>query len=111
MDLKSIISQHHQAFINLCQKYQVEKIYAFGSSITSNFNPETSDIDIIVKIDIQNPADRGDALLSFWNKLEELFKRKVDLLTDDAIKNPYLKKNIDQTKKLIYDRRGEKVFN
>lgn len=109
MGLKSIIAKHRKAFINLCEKHQVEKIYAFGSSITPQFDATTSDIDIVVKIDIQNPADRGDALLSLWNNLEELFKRKVDLLTEDSIKNPYLKRNIDQTKKLIYDRQGEKA--
>jgi predicted nucleotidyltransferase len=53
---------------------------------------------------------RGDALLSLWDDLEILFRRKVDLLTDDSIDNPYLKRNIDRTKKLIYDGEGEKVF-
>jgi len=77
---------------------------------TERFNPTTSDIDLVVKVDIADPADRGDALLSLWDKLEVLFKRKVDLLTDDSIKNPYLRANIDRTKKLIYDREGEKVL-
>jgi len=54
--------------------------------------------------------DRGDALLSLWDKLEAFFKRKVDLLTEDSIRNPYLESSINQTKKLIYDRDGEKVF-
>jgi len=69
-----------------------------------------SDIDVVVKIDIDDPADRGEALLSLWDKLEVLFKIKVDLLTEDSIRNPYLKSNINRTKKLIYDREGEKVF-
>jgi hypothetical protein len=88
----------------------VDKIYAFGSSITDHFDPITSDIDVVVKIDIEDPADRGEALLSLWDKLEVLFKRKVDLLTEESIRNPYLKANINRTKKLIYDREGEKVF-
>jgi hypothetical protein len=88
----------------------VDKIYAFGSSITDHFDPITSDIDVVVKIDIEDPADRGEALLSLWDKLEVLFKRMVDLLTEESIRNPYLKANINRTKKLIYDREGEKVF-
>ena len=67
-------------------------------------------VDVVVKLNISDPADRGEALLSLWNNLEQLFKRKVDLLTEESIKNPYLKKNIDRTKKLIYDGEGEKVF-
>ena len=110
MDLMSLIRERYNDFVDLCQSHKVDKIYAFGSSISENFNPETSDIDVVVKIDIDDPADRGEALLSFWDKLEALFQRKVDLLTEDSIRNPYLKANINRTKKLIYDGEGKKVF-
>src|SRR5437868_1243254 len=108
MDLTSLIRDKYADFIDLCRAHKVDKIYAFGSSITDHFDPNTSDIDVVVKIDIDDPADRGEALLSLWDKLELLFQRKVDLLTEDSIRNPYLKSSIDRTKKLIYDRQGEK---
>lgn len=110
MDLMALIREKHSEFVNLCRSHKVDKIYAFGSSITDHFDPSKSDIDIVVKIDIDEPADRGEALLSLWDKLETLFQRKVDLLTEDSIRNPYLKANINRTKKLIYDGEGEKVF-
>jgi predicted nucleotidyltransferase len=109
MSLTTLIKDKYADFVDLCHSHRVDKIYAFGSSITDHFNPNTSDIDLVVKVDIEDPADRGDALLSLWDKLETLFKRKVDLLTDESIKNPYLRANIDRTKKLIYDREGEQV--
>lgn len=110
MDVMTLIKERHDDFVVLCRLHRVDKIYAFGSSITDHFDPSKSDIDLVVKVDIDDPVDRGEALLSLWDKLEALFKRKVDLLTDDSIKNPYLKANINRTKKLIYDREGEKVF-
>jgi len=110
MDLKSLIKEKYTAFVDICRSHRVDKIYAFGSSITDYIDPQTSDIDIVVKIDIDDPADRGEALLSLWDNLEILFNRKVDLLTEDSIRNPYLKTNIERTKKLIYDGKGEKVF-
>lgn len=109
MNLYSLIKANNGTFIDLCRQHRVSKIYAFGSSITDHFDPIKSDIDIVVKVDIDDPLDRGEALLSLWDKLEALFKRKVDLLTDDSIRNPYLKANIDRTKKLVYDGEGEKV--
>jgi len=48
--------------------------------------------------------------MSLWDKLEEFFHRKVDLLTNSSIKNPILRKNIDKTKILIYDGTGQKIF-
>lgn len=110
MDLMTLIRERYTDFVDLCRSHKVARIYAFGSSITDHFNPDTSDIDLVVKIDIADPADRGEALLSLWDKLEVLFKRKVDLLTEESIRNPYLRSNINRTKKLIYDGEGEKVF-
>jgi hypothetical protein len=110
MDLMTLIKERYTDFVELCRSHRVDKIYAFGSSITDHFDPEKSDIDIVVKVDIDDPIDRGEALLSLWDKLESLFKRKVDLLTEESIRNPYLKANINRTKKLIYDGEGEKVF-
>jgi predicted nucleotidyltransferase len=110
MNIRTIIQGKHKDFVALCKAHNVDKLYAFGSSITDHFDPKTSDIDVVVKIDIDDPADRGDALLSLWDQLEILFDRKVDLLTEDSIRNPYLKRNIDRTKQLIYDGEGEKVF-
>lgn len=110
MDLMTLIKEKHTDFVDLCRSHKVSKFYAFGSSITDHFDPNKSDIDIVIKVDIDDPLDRGDTLLSLWDKLEALFKRKVDLLTEDSIRNPYLKANINRTKKLIYDGEGEKVF-
>jgi predicted nucleotidyltransferase len=110
VDLMTLIRARYNDFVDLCQSHKVDKIYAFGSSITDHFDPQTSDIDVVVKIDIDDPADRGEALLSLWDKLEALFQRKVDLLTEDSIRNPYLKASINRTKKLIYDGEGKKVF-
>jgi uncharacterized protein len=110
MDLMTIIKERYTEFVDICRSHKVDKIYAFGSSITDHFDPTKSDIDIVVKVDIDDPLDRGETLLSLWDKLEALFKIKVDLLTEDSIRNPYLKANIDRTKKLIYDGEGEKVY-
>jgi predicted nucleotidyltransferase len=110
MDLTTLIKEKYVDFVHICRSHKVNKIYAFGSSITAHFDPNKSDIDIVVKVDIDDPVERGETLLSLWDKLEGLFRRKVDLLTDDSIRNPYLKANINRTKKLIYDGEGEKVF-
>jgi len=110
MNLNSLIKDKNEEFIALCRQHRVSKLYAFGSSITEHFNPIKSDIDVIVELDIQDPIEYGETLLLFWDNLEVFFNRKVDLLTDDSIHNPYLRKSIESTKKLIYDGQGEKIF-
>jgi predicted nucleotidyltransferase len=101
---------NRESLLNLCKTHNVKRMYAFGSAVTNKFNPEKSDIDLIVEIDENDPIEKGEKLISLWDKLEALFKRRVDLLTDQPIKNPYLKSAIDRTKILIYDRGGEKIL-
>jgi len=110
MKIKQEIQKGINDFINLCQSHNVKSLYAFGSSITENFNENTSDMDFLVEIDDVDPIERGEKLMSLWEKLEEFFHRKVDLLTDSSIKNPILRKNIDKTKILIYDGRRQKIL-
>src|SRR5947207_11058908 len=98
MNINSLIKEKQADFISLCHEHKVSKMYAFGSSITDNFDPVKSDIDVIVELNIADPIEYGEALLSLWDNLEAFFERKVDLLTDDSISNPYLKKSIESTK-------------
>ena len=110
MNLKASIRHNPVLFKEICQKHKVYKLYAFGSAITDQFNEDSSDIDLLVDVDIPDPANRGETLLSLWDKLEAYFMRKVDLLTINSIQNPFLKSNIDRSKELIYDGEAEKVF-
>lgn len=110
MGIKTEISKNIKSFAAICKSHKVMYLYAFGSSVTTKFNPKTSDIDLIVEIDEANPIERGELLMSLWDKFEEFFNRKVDLLTPSSLKNPFLTTSIDNTKVLIYDGAGQKVF-
>jgi uncharacterized protein len=103
MLLRDQIMSRKDIFSDLCKKHKVRYLYAFGSSITSNFNNATSDIDLVVEVDENDPTKHGEYLISLWDNFEAFFHRKVDLLTESSIRNPYLKTSIDANKKLIYD--------
>ena len=110
MIIKDEILKRVTDFGLLCQKHKVKYLYAFGSSTTDSFDFNKSDIDLLVEIDDPDPIERGEQLISLWDTFELFFHRKVDLLTDSSIRNPYLRKNIDSTKILIYDGKGAKVL-
>jgi predicted nucleotidyltransferase len=110
MIVKDEIKSRLFDFDILCQKHKVKYLYAFGSSVTDKFDYERSDIDLLVEIDDNDPVERGEKLISLWDLFEEFFHRKVDLLTDSSIRNPFLRKSIDSTKILIYDGSGQKVL-
>jgi predicted nucleotidyltransferase len=85
----------------LCEKYDVNTMYLFGSATRDHFN-ETSDIDIIISFK-ELPIERyTDNYFELHEKLEELFNRKVDLLTERSLSNPYFIQSIEDTKQLLY---------
>jgi len=107
MVIKDEISKHPKDFSDLCKNHKVKYLYAFGSSVTNRFDVDNSDIDLLVEIDSNDPIDRGENLLSLWDLFEVFFNRKVDMLTDSSIRNPFLRKSIESTKVLIYDGSGK----
>jgi hypothetical protein len=109
MNLKESIKYKMSEFLTICKTHNVKNLYAFGSSITDQFDENTSDIDFLIEIDNDDPIERGENLINIWDKFEYFFQRKVDLLTNTSIKNPILKKNIESTKILIYDGKEQKI--
>jgi predicted nucleotidyltransferase len=107
--VNSKINFQSKEFIDLCRSHKVKKLYAFGSVVNGNFT-DKSDVDLLVEIDENDPLNRGELLLSIWNEFEQYFNRKVDLLTFNTLRNPYLKENINNTKRLIYDRAKKEVL-
>lgn len=89
---------------NLCLQNKVVSLYVFGSVLTDKFS-EKSDIDLVVDIDSNNPFDYADNYFNLKFALQDLFRRPIDLLENKAIKNPYIRHNIDSSKSLIYARR------
>ncbi|MBK8807570.1 MAG: nucleotidyltransferase domain-containing protein [Bacteroidales bacterium] len=87
--------------IKLCQQNSVMSLYVFGSVLTDRFN-EQSDIDLIVDIDSSDPLEYADNYFNLKFALQDLLKRPIDLLENKAIKNPFIRSNIDSSKYLIY---------
>ena len=96
-----LIENNIQKIIALCKKYKVNKLFVFGSTLTNRFNKD-SDVDLVVSFNKAEVSDYFDNYFDFKYSLEELLGREVDLLEEQTIKNPYLKKNVDSTKVLIY---------
>jgi predicted nucleotidyltransferase len=109
MKIQEIIQNNLSRFSGICQSHDVQYLYAFGSSVTDQFSEQHSDIDLLVDIKEEDPLERGDKLLSLSDHLENYFGRRIGLLTNNSVKNPVLRSNIDRTKVLIYDGERQKV--
>lgn len=94
--------QYYPGIIALCKMYKVKRLFAFGSVLTNRFT-DKSDIDLVVDFDKEKVDDYFSNFFDLKYALEKLLGRKVDLLEEQAIRNPYLKEDIDMTKNLYMD--------
>jgi len=98
-----LIEEHIDNLKQLCYAHNVDRMYLFGSAVTSNFN-DASDIDFLVKFKTIDLAGYFDNYIDFKTKLKNLFGREVDLVEEQTLKNPILINSINKSKELVYGR-------
>jgi predicted nucleotidyltransferase len=99
----NIIEKNIDSLIILCKQHKVRELYLFGSILTPKFNKD-SDIDMLVQFDNVDILEYADNYFDFKEKLEKLLGREIDLLENQAIRNPIFRKILDRDKKIVYDR-------
>ena len=97
------VDEHKENIAMLCQRHHVNRLYLFGSALTPRFNNE-SDIDLLIQFGNMDVTNYFSNYMDLKEKFEELFNRPVDLVEDQAVRNPIFRKILDREKKLIYER-------
>ena len=93
-----------------CRAANVRRLFVFGSILTDRFNPDKSDVDIQVVFDHRGDnATIGAIMWKFWDELEAILGRKVDLLTKPEIRNPFFRQEVEHTRQLIYEHQSEEI--
>ncbi len=106
----SLIEQSKPALAALCRRFRVNRLFVFGSGASGRFDLSTSDLDFVVELaDRQPTKSYADRYLGLAEALERLFGRRVDLLTEQSLRNPYLRSEVRATRELVYEQRGEET--
>ncbi|WP_026776203.1 nucleotidyltransferase family protein [Polaribacter sp. Hel_I_88] len=97
-----VLTKKNKALIkSLCENHSVEKLYLFGSATTKAFS-KNSDIDFLVKFRKIDLEKYFDNYITLKEALKNIFKREVDLVEEQTLKNPILINSINKNKELIY---------
>ena len=103
-DTMNLTDNNREKLIELCEDHRVRQLYLFGSILTDRFL-DSSDVDILVQFREIELEQYFDNYMDFKEKLEELFKRQVDLVENQAIRNPIFRQVVDREKLLVYERK------
>lgn len=100
--MQPIITENREKIAELCRAHHVRRLSVFGSAVRNDFDLERSDVDLIVEFE---PLPYPVSVENYW-KLEEalivLFARRVDLIQEGKIRNPYLLSSIRDDQKTLY---------
>ncbi|MEP0710804.1 nucleotidyltransferase domain-containing protein [Algoriphagus sp.] len=97
------LTKHIDQIRALCKANKVATLFAFGSITSDKFTSE-SDIDLIIDIDENDPLEYTDHYFAVKDELSKILNRPIDLLENKSLKNSFLKKEIEQSKVLVYGR-------
>jgi len=97
---KNGIFLKYDDIVQLCEKYCINELSIFGSSIQDKFT-EDSDVDILVSFNKDSKISLFD-IMDLENEFSILLKRDVDIVEKESLINPIRKKNILTTREIIY---------
>jgi len=101
----ALVEHRKQDIAELCRRYRVERLDVFGSAASGHFAPERSDLDFLVRFQQRAPTgEYADRYLGFADALEELFQRRVDLVSEESIRSPHFRQDVEATRQPLYDR-------
>jgi predicted nucleotidyltransferase len=98
----ALIEQHRAEVAALCSRFGVQCLEVFGLAADGAFDPAHSHIDFLVEF---LPGDAGslfDSYFELQQALEQLFARKIDLVTACVLSNPYFIAAVNQSRQSVY---------
>lgn len=89
-----------EALAALCRRWRIRELSLFGSALREDFGP-VSDLDFLVAFEPSAPWDLWD-LVTLRDELMALTGRNVDLVTKEALRNPYRRKEILSNREILH---------
>ena len=100
--MTAISEDKREAIIELCRRFGVVRLHIFGSAVRDDFRPGESDVDLLVDFGRMDGRSKAHAYFDLLDELRRVLGTDVDLVMTGAVKNHYLARDIEQTKKELY---------
>jgi uncharacterized protein len=97
------IASKTSALPALCRAFGVQRLELFGSATGDDFDENRSDVDVLVVFDKSHIThDPWRQYFGLKEALETLFGRSVDVVEDGALRNPFIRAEVERTKEPLY---------
>ena len=99
---KNGLHLRYEDVVRLCEKYMIEELSIFGSSLRDDFS-ECSDVDILITY-----KPEAEFKISLFDEMEledefaRLLNRDVDICDKECLKNPFRREDIMTSSEVVY---------
>lgn len=100
--MTGVLENKRQAIAEVCVRHCVLRLDAFGSALHDDFRPDECDLDLLVEFGPMEPYARVDAYFGMLEELRALLGLEIDLVMAGAVKNPYIARDIERTRRMLY---------
>ena len=98
----ALIEQQRPEVAALCSRFGVQSLEVFGLAADGAFDPAHSHIDFLVEFLPDDAGKLFDSYFELQQSLEQLFARKIDLVTTPALENPDVIAVVNQSRQIVY---------
>ena len=92
--MSPVLENHRADLADLCRRYGVKRLAVFGSAARGDFDPERSDVDLLVEFGDTVSPGYADRFLDFAMEAEKILGRSVDLVTQRSVVNPFFAREV-----------------
>jgi predicted nucleotidyltransferase len=100
--MTEILKDKRKAIAEVCARHGVARLDAFGSALRDDFRAGESDLDLLVEFAPMESHARIDAYFGMLEELRALLGVEIDLVMAGAVKNPYIARDIERTRRMLY---------
>lgn len=99
----SILAEKNDQMKSICATHHVKRLILFGSALTERFDPESSDLDLLVEFLPTAAAELARHYFQLMEELQSAYGLPVDLLAPGgAIRNPYFRAAVEENQLILY---------
>ena len=98
-----LLQAHRAEVAEICRRFHVRRLDVFGSAARgTDFDPARSDVDLLVTYDPDVSRPSLAEYFGLRDELSALLGRPVDLVMSGAVRNPFIRADIEQARELLY---------
>ena len=96
------IDENRAQIEELCRRYGVRRLDAFGSVLRDDFDATRSDVDFVLEFEPDSNRNRFHDYFDLRDALSKLLGRRVDLVMDGAVRNRFIRAAIERSRQPVY---------